>query len=113
MSIKRLEDLLLGKLHKGKLDGPVGDDFITSGKSTVWTIIKNGKAKRMKQGPTKRFFNGKENERIPGKIHILEEWDTDKEMIGFLQKFGWLINDKDAQAYSARFKPKKGEKNEQ
>lgn len=112
MKYSKQEKGLLAKLKKGLLDGQVGNDLITSGGSTVWTEIRDGKATRIKQGPTKRFFNGKENERIPGKVHIQEEWDTEEKMIGFLRKFGWLIKDKDAQDYSAKFKPKKGGKNE-
>ncbi len=108
MSKSELEKKLLSKLRKGELDGQVGDDFTTDGGSTVWTIIEKGKAIRKKQGPTKRFFNGKENERIPGKLHTLETWETEDEMLGFMRKFGWLTKDKDAQAYSAKFKPKKG-----
>ena len=101
------EKSLLAKLASGLLDGPVGRDLETSGGSTVWTRIKDGKPARLKEGPTTRFFNGKENEDIPGKRHILEEWDTDDEKLAFLQKFGWLMADDDARSYSAKFKPKK------
>ena len=97
----------MAKLLSGALDGPVGDDLITSGGSTVWTTIKDGKPVRYKEGPTKKFFNGKENERIPGVKHTLEEWKTDDEKLSFLQKFGWLMKDEDAKAYSSKFKPKK------
>ncbi|MBO5630090.1 MAG: hypothetical protein J5965_13575 [Aeriscardovia sp.] len=98
---------LLAKLLSGALDGQVGDDLTTSGGSTVWTTIKDGKPARYKEGPTKKFFNGKENERIPGVKHTLEEWKTDDEKLSFLQKFGWLMKDEDARAYSSKFKPKK------
>lgn len=30
-----------------------------------------------------------------------------RKSLGFLQKFGWLMRDKEAQTYSAKFKPKK------
>lgn len=59
-----------------------------------------------KQGPTRRFFNGKENERIPGVLHTMQEWLTDEEKLQFLQRFGWLMNDTDVRAYSKKFKPK-------
>lgn len=101
------EKKLLKSLKSGALDGRVGDEFETSGKSSVWTVIKHGIPVRFKQGPTRRFFNGKENERIEGKKRKLQEWNTDEEKLGFLQKFGWLMNDEDARAYSAKFKPKK------
>ncbi len=98
---------LLAKLLSGALDGQVGDDLTTSGGSTVWTTIKDGKPVRYKEGPTKKFFNGKENERISGVKHTLEEWNTDDEKLSFLQKFGWLMKDEDARKYSSKFKPKK------
>ena len=97
---------LLGKLASGALDGVVGND-ITAGKSIVWKSIKNGIPTMFKQGPSKRFFNGKENERIEGTLHTLQEWITDEEKLEFLRKFGWLMKDTAVKAYSAKFKPKK------
>ena len=107
MAITKEEKNLLSKLSKGVLDGVVGNDFYTTGGSTVWMVIKNGIPSRKKQGPSKRFFNGKENEIIEGVLHTLQEWVTDEEKLQFLQKFGWLMNDPDVLAYSAKFKPKK------
>ncbi|WP_343253523.1 hypothetical protein [Ligaoa zhengdingensis] len=97
---------LLEKLSSGALDGFVGDDLVT-GKSTVWKAIKNGVPAMFKQGPSKRVFNGKENERIDGVLHTLQEWATDEEKLEFLRKFGWLMKDAAVRAYSAKFKPKK------
>jgi len=101
------ENNLLKKLLSGALDGRVGRDLTTSGGSTIFTAIINGKPARYKEGPTKRYFNGKENERIGGVLHVLEEWTTDEEKLSFLQRFGWLLKDDDAQKYSAKFKPQK------
>lgn len=98
---------LLAKLLSGALDGQVGDDLETSGGSTVWTQIKDGKPTRYKEGPGRRFFNGKENEHIPGVRHVQQTWETDDEKLSFLQKFGWLMKDEEARSYSAKFKPKK------
>lgn len=98
---------ILKKLVSGLLDGSVGDDLTTSGGSTVWMSIKNGIPARFKEGPSRRYFNGKENERVPGVLHVLQEWKTDDEKLGFIQKYGWLMRDSDAKAYSAKFKPKK------
>ena len=53
---------LLKRMTSGALDGYVGDDLTTSGGSTVWKVIKNGVPAMFKQGPSSRFFNGKENE---------------------------------------------------
>ena len=101
------EKELLKRLASGALDGFVGNDLTTSGGSTIWKSIKNGIPTMFKQGPSKRFFNGKENERIEGVLHILEEWSSDERKLEFLQKFGWLMNDAAVREYSAKFKPKK------
>ena len=96
---------LLKKLASGVLDGIVGDSIETSGGSTVWKAIKNGTPMQFKKGPGGKFFNGKENERYEGVLHILDKWSSDEEKIAFLRKFGWLMKDADAKAYSAKFKP--------
>ena len=101
------EKELLKRLATGALDGFVGNDLTTSDGSTVWKAIKNSIPTIFKQGPSKRFFNGKENERIEGVLHILEEWSSDERKLEFLQKFGWLMNDKAVREYSAKLKPKK------
>ncbi len=107
MSKTKEEKNLLTKLADGLLDGTISDIFTTNGGSTVWTVIKNGIPVRYKKGPGGRFFNGKENEKIEGVLHTLKEWITDEEKLEFLQQFGWLIRDKDAASYSAKFKQKK------
>ncbi len=83
------------------------DILTTNGGSSVWMAIKDGVPRQFKQGPSKKFFKGKENERIEGKLHVLQEWTTEDEKLQFLQKYGWLMKDKDAKEYSALFKPKK------
>lgn len=107
MTKTKEEKNLLAKLASGALDAFVGNEITTSGKSTVWAEIKEGIPRRYKKGPTTKFFNGKENERVEGKLHTLEEWITDDEKLAFLQKFGWLMDDEDVRKYSAKFKPKK------
>ena len=77
------------------------------GGSTVWKAIKNGLPALFKQGPEGKFFNGQENERYEGVLRTLQKWVTDDEKLQFLQKFGWLMQDADVKAYSAKFKPKK------
>lgn len=101
------EKNLLKKLASGVLDGFVGDDLTTSGGSTVRKTIKNGIPEMFKQGPGGRVFNGKENVRYDGVLRSLQRWETDGEKLQFLQKFGWLMNDPDVKAYSAKFKPKR------
>ena len=102
------EKSLLAKLASGVLDGMVGDERVYHGYKNVYCgkYIKDGEPISYRQGESSRFFNGKENERIPGKREE-EHFDTDEKKLGFLQKFGWLIDDEDAKAYSAKYKPKK------
>lgn len=103
-----LEKIVLEKLNKGLLDGLVGDDFVTGdyAKVTFRKIIKDGIPQILRFGADSKYFDNKENIRVPGKesVQLLE---TIAEKIEFLKKFGWLINDLDAKAYSALFKPKK------
>ncbi len=107
MGFTNEEKSLLRRLASGELDGLVGDDLITTGGSTVWKAIKNGVPAMLKQGPGGKFFNGKENERFEGVLHTLQEWVTDEQKIEFIRKFGWLMKDEAAKAYSSKFKPKK------
>ncbi len=99
------EKSLLQKLASGVLDGIVGNSTETSGGSTVWTEIKNGTPMVFKRGPGGKFFNGKENERYEGALTITQKWTTAEEKIAFFRKLGWLINDDEVKAYSAKFKP--------
>ena len=44
------EKRLLEKLSLGEFDGVVGNCLSTQGGSTIWTVIKDGVPKRIKQG---------------------------------------------------------------
>lgn len=105
MNRTKEENVLLQKLSSGELDGLVGDVIFTTGKSSVWTEIKDGNPVRYKQGPGGKFFDGNENVRYEGVKHTLEEWKTDDEKLAFLQKFGWLIENDEVKNYSSKFKP--------
>ena len=94
---------LLDKLNAGALDGIVGNELVTSGGSTCWMAIEDGVPKRFKQGPGGNLFDGKENERYSGVLHVLQTWSSDLEKLEFLQKYGWLMNDQDVEKYSAGF----------
>ncbi len=63
------EKNLLSKLAQGLLDGIVGDERVYRGYKNVYCgkYIKNGEPVSYRQSDSDRFFNGKENERIPGK----------------------------------------------
>ena len=102
------EKNLLNKLASGILDGMVGEERIYRGYKNVYCgkYIKNGEPVSYRQGESEKFFNEKENERIPGKREE-EHYDTDEKKLLFLQKYGWLTNDDDVKAYSAKYKPTK------
>ena len=102
------EKNLLTNLASGVLDGMVGDEREYRGYRSVFCgkYIKDGEPISDRQGESTRFFNGKENERIPGKRED-EHYDTDDRKLEFLQRYGWLTDDDDVRAYSAKYKPKK------
>lgn len=102
------EKNLLEKLASGVLDGMVGDEREYSGYKSVYCgkYIENGVPVSYRQGESTRFFNGKENEEIPGKRKEVR-YDTDDLKLEFLQRYGWLTDDDDVKAYSAKFKPNK------
>lgn len=102
------EKRLLIKLERGILDGRVGDEKVYPGYKDVYCgkYIKNGVPVSYREGESTRFFNGKENERIPGKRDE-ERYDTDERKLEFLRRYGWLIDDPEVRTYSAKFKPKK------
>ena len=102
------EKTLLAKLASGVLDGMVGDEREYRGYKSVFCgkYIKDGEPVSYRQGESTRFFNGKENERIPGKREE-EHYDTDDRKLEFLQRYGWLTDDEEARTYSAKFKPQR------
>ena len=108
MSRTTEEKNLLAKLASGVLDGMVGDEREYRGYKSVFCgkYIKDGEPVSYRQGESTRFFNGKENERIPGKREE-EHYDTDDRKLEFLQRYGWLTDDEEARTYSAKFKPQR------
>lgn len=108
MKIDELEKIILEKLNKGLLDGIVGNDFETGDfkRVTVRKIIKDGIPQILRFGADSKYFDNKENIRVPGKKSV-QLFETIAEKLDFLKKYGWLINDPDVKAYSALFKPKK------
>ena len=99
---------LLAKLASGVLDGRVGDEREYRGYKSVFCgkYIKDGVPISYRQGESTRFFNGKENERIPGKREE-DRFETDDQKLDFLRRYGWLTRDDDVKAYSAKYKPQK------
>lgn len=99
---------LLAKLASGILDGVVGKEKTYHGYKdvTYGKYIKNGEPVSYREGESSRFFNGRENETIPGK-RTEDHYDTDDRKLEFLQRYGFLMHDPDVKAYSAKYKPKK------
>jgi len=97
---------LLAKMESGDLDRIVGDEREYRGYRSVYCgkFIKDGIPVSYRQGQSERFFNGRENERIPGKREE-EHFDTADRKLEFLQRYGWLMDDPDIRAYSAKYKP--------
>ena len=96
------EKELLRKLADGSLDGLVGSPLITSGGSTIWSIIENGIPTRYKRGPGGKIFNGRENEKFAGTLHTLKKCVTDDEKLAFMQEVGSLMKESLARTYSAK-----------
>ena len=106
MKTTKEEKNLLVKLASGILDGLVGDVRVYRGYRNVYCgkYIKDGVPISYRQGESEKFFNGDENERIPGKREE-KHYDTDEQKLEFLQRYGWLMDDKEVKDYSAKFKP--------
>ena len=102
------ERSLLDRMAGGEFDGPVGDILEYGIHRTVYfgKYIKGGIPVSFRQGELERFFNGQENERIPG-TREEEHFETEGRKLEFLRRFGWLMKDETVKAYSAKFKPAK------
>lgn len=100
------ENRLLERMARGEFDGPVGSDFVTGTFKKVyhWKLIKDGVPVFIRQGESTRTFGGKEWETASGK-RTEQRYETDEQKLEFLKRFGWLIPDKEAKDYSAKFKP--------
>lgn len=108
MGMSKEEEKLLAKLASGDLDGMVGDERVYPGYKDVYCgkYIKDGEPVSYREVEPTRFFNGKENEMIPGN-RTEEHYDTDEQKLEFLQKYGWLTDDEEVRSYSAKYKPPK------
>ncbi len=106
--LKRLESRLLKKLQNKELDGGVVRDLTTGDHSpvTIRHLILDGIPQKWRIGSGGKYFNNKENVRFAGKV-TKELYTTTADKLSFLQRLGWLIDDKDAKEYSSYFKPKK------
>ena len=95
---------LVKRMKDGEFDGGVS---VRETNGTMTTLyIKNGTPYRRYEGKSSRFFNGKENERIPGKVEVTE-YSSDAEREEFIQRFGFIGElfgfDDDAKAESGKY----------
>lgn len=106
--MKELENIILDKLKKGLLDGVVGNDFNTGSHATVTyrKIIKDGIPQILRFGADSKYFDNKETIKQAGKV-TKQLFESKEDILGFFQKYGWLMDDPDVKKYSAFFKPKK------
>lgn len=100
------EKVLLSRLATDELDGPVGDIREYGIHKTIFCgkYIKAGIPTSFREGASERFFNGKEEEKIPGK-RTEDRYETDDRKLEFLQRYGFLMDDTAVKEYSAKFKP--------
>lgn len=80
-------DNLLERLNNGEFDNCFSDH--TSNGTLTSLYIKNGIPTRRYEGKSTRFFNGKENERIHGKVEITK-FTTDEQKKEFIQRYGFI-----------------------
>ena len=99
------EYCLLDKLSSGALDGNFGEPLLDNGYgSSIQLEIRDGTPVRVKCGPGGKFFNGEENERWDSTPRVDIRWRTDDQKLFFLKKYGFLSDDEEVKAYSAKFK---------
>lgn len=98
------EQRLLQRLASGEFDGRVGGNWPNDCGAIFWKTIENGIPIKYKKSSGGKYFDGKENVKYEGKISVSEKWKTDEQKIAFLRKFGFLMQDPDVKAYSAKFK---------
>ena len=95
---------LVKRLSDGEFDGGFSDRESNGAMTSLY--IKGGTAYRRYEGKSSRFFNGKENKRIQGKVE-LTEYSSDEQKEEFIQRFGFIGDlfgyDEDARAESGKY----------
>lgn len=106
MSMTVEETRLLDKLASGALDGAVGDEREYRSYRSVLCGM------RVSDGIPIAYRQWKPADSVYDQIqsdaHDYQEekhYDTDERKLEFLQRFGWLMDDDDVRAYSAKYKP--------
>ena len=100
----REEQFLLEKLAGGLLDGAVGDER----EYRVYRSVYCGK--KIRNGVPVSYRQSEPSGSPTGQDPVEREeetFDTEERKLEFLQRYGWLMEDEDVKAYSAKFKPGK------
>ena len=95
---------IVKRLNNVEFDGGFSDRESNGTMTSLY--IKDGTPYRRYEGKSSRFFNGKENERIQGKVE-LTEYSSDEQKEEFIQRFGFIGDlfgyDEDARAESGKY----------
>ena len=95
---------LAKRLINGEFDGGFSDREYNGTRTSLY--IKDGTPYRRYEGKNSRFFNGKENEHIQGKVE-LTEYSSQEQVEEFIQRFGFIGelfgHDDDAKAESGKY----------
>lgn len=95
---------ILRRLNDGEFDGGYSERESNGTYTSLY--IKDGIPVRRYEGRSSRFFNGKENERISGKVEVTE-YSTDEQKTEFIQRFGFIGDlfgyDNDAREESGKY----------
>ena len=108
MNFSKLEIKLLNKLNNGLLNGVIGRDYKSrSEKYIIYrNVIEDGTPKSIRLKTDVAFFDSVDNVFVSS-VESIISFETDDEKLTFIQKYGWLMDDPDAQFYSSYIKPKK------
>ena len=99
---------LLDRVLKRMSDGEYDGNWSESSKNGVsFTLsIDDGVPKSRREGKSRRFFNGKENERIPGRVDETV-YETPEQRADFVRQYGFIGElfgfDDDAREVSGEF----------
>ena len=97
--MNKFEKRLLYKLANGKFNGQVGTEIVLHKKIRYGTRIENGEPVLYQSAESMICLND-----IAVKHSCCTEreltFDSDEDKLRFLQRYGWLIQDDDAKAYS-------------
>lgn len=97
-------DRVLQRMSDGEYDGNWSES--TKNGVSLTLSIDDGIPKSRREGKSRRFFNGKENERIPGRVDEIV-YETPEERAEFVRRYGFIDElfgfDEDAKEASEEF----------